>query len=214
MGRSRRLPPVWNARSLFEVLGPDVAAPAWLMELVDAKLAEVTSWRSSGQGFGVTERPQRTPRDGRVGEYPGSQVPGAGPDRDNQAHLRWALMFVSTLYALRVRYTTVAELTPVQHEPPEQRMDDETLKDLLTGVRYGRADTRVRATWALYRCMLTRGVSLQLFALWLESDGTWTPHWPLTSHWGFDDDGFVTAWPVPLPTRGRAGPVPVPAPPA
>ena len=212
MRRSRPLPPVWDARSLFESLEPAVVVPPWLMELVDAKLAEVQSWRSSGQGYAVKNRPQPTPRDGRVGEYPGSHVPGAGPDRDNQAHLRWALMFVSTLYALRVRYTTVAALTRGQDASQARRMDDETLKDLLTGARYGLAETRVRATWALYRTILTHGVSLGLFALWLDNDGTWTPHWPLSTHWGFDDEGFVTARPLAPPTRGRR-PVPVSTPP-
>lgn len=195
MGRSRHMPCVWDARTLFEDVRPGTVVAVGVRRLVDAKLAHVRSWRSSAQGFATEGRPQPTPRDDRLGGYPGTQIPGASADPDNQAHLRWVLCFVSTLYEIRVRYTTVADLVGMEHE---------TLKDLLTGVRYGLPETRVRATWALYRCMLANGFSLGSFLVWLENDGNWTPQWPLVSNWGFDTEGFVTAEPV-LPARRHAG---------
>lgn len=181
--RQKRLPSTLGASAFLKRAGITKATATQKLHLQSALEHVYSGWCSSKQGYAKKEEgPQPGPRDGRPGGYPGIPIPWVNPDPDNQAHFRWVLMFHSSLYEIRVSYFDIAD---------DAEQNPETVYGLLTGVRFGLGETRVRATIALWLRMLREGFTLTTLLAWVAQDGHWLPDVSRAPRWQLDEKGFA-----------------------
>ncbi|MFD1948603.1 hypothetical protein [Nocardioides aestuarii] len=153
--------------------------------LLQEALQEVYGgWWCDPQGFAAAgARPPR-PSEGRQGLYPGVPITEPTWGEDQDAHFRWVLMFESSLYKLRA--VSVTDIARQSQQSPA------TLRRVLSGVAYGKGETRVRATTALWqRLLMEDGLSVQWLLVWISQGGNWLPDGPLVPSLHLDPRGFV-----------------------
>lgn len=141
-----------------------------------------SGWAASTRDPRVPRRRDR-PRDGRSLPYPGVPSPWQNPDPDNVAHYRWTLMFHSFLYSRGLRHADIARAAGQSRS---------TLRRLLTGEEWGMGDTRLAATWELWRRMLDRYSVADLLVL-VGQDGLWLPAGVTEPVWHLVD-GSSSPW--------------------